>query len=697
MVFPEETMSDTIKAFTDYLNYLAKSIGTQPRKGQGKGLITKKAIKVILQKKETIRIPKKKYTKTIVEETSQSKELVDTLSLEESEADEEEYMKKSSKESINEYILQQCPKGPGKGSSLVPDTSDNQSDSSGSSHFGSDDEEGFLKTANEELKDKSDDERTKTDKSDHDAWKKKDEKIHVLVPELEKKKPEVPPPSSSQTLSSAFNMVDVPIQEANLVVQETPFIDIVVAPSPAKTTHSPKTQSPKPPAPQSKTKIIIKKPNQSSKKVDAKVFLQRLMKLKKKVEAMSKIDHTKEIDKSVQAHLKKELPKDVPNFDKIKQEKASKKNMPKYSTKPFDEDSLMEYDQKNKLMSLMMKSKSFNTHPTPKKLYEALMESFLVGEDDMYKSYDTQQTLNKRHYDDQDPPAEDKTPFEPSKIKKVMDAEESIQYDAMDAAERTQDDEVTEPDRNFKNNIKLEYNVEQCYLALTDQIYWANPEGGRCPYDLRKPLPLQGLPCHKTIPVNFFFNKDLEYLKTGNKENKYVVSLTKLKATRYELEGLEEMILKLWSSSQKEYTFKEADFPRIHLNDIEDMYLLMIQNKHHHLTIDEQFDLYTIVYEPRGVVYQNKSNQKILMGVDELYKFNDGTLKLVYDNLDSIMHNFILGYNNQGMLNRVWSVKDQKRTSAMLKKIDKTCWKEESCGALKDLLVEDESRLTTDC
>ncbi|GJX50180.1 hypothetical protein Tco_0277025 [Tanacetum coccineum] len=41
----------------------------------------------------------------------------------------------------------------------------------------------------------------------------------------------------------------------------------------------------------------------------------------------------------------------------------------------------------------------------------------------------------------------------------------------------------------------------------------------------------------------------------------------------------------------KEYIFNEADFPRLHLNDIEDMYLLKIQNKLHHLTGDEQFDL----------------------------------------------------------------------------------------------------------
>ncbi|GJY34871.1 hypothetical protein Tco_0419340 [Tanacetum coccineum] len=65
---------------------------------------------------------------------------------------------------------------------------------------------------------------------------------------------------------------------------------------------------------------------------------------------------------------------------------------------------------------------------------------------------------------------------------------------------------------NYKNHIKLEYNMEQCYLALTDQIDWANPEGDICSYDLSKPLPLQDPPGRTTIPVDCFFNKDLEYL-----------------------------------------------------------------------------------------------------------------------------------------------------------------------------------------
>nr|GEZ32126.1 hypothetical protein [Tanacetum cinerariifolium] len=72
-----------------------------------------------------------------------------------------------------------------------------------------------------------------------------------------------------------------------------------------------------------------------------------------------------------------------------------------------------------------------------------------------------------------------------------------------------------------------------------------------------KPLPLQGPPSHKTILVDFFFNKDLEYLKTENKEKKYAISLTKPKPARYE-QGLEQMIPNLWSSSKVKYDLNAA-------------------------------------------------------------------------------------------------------------------------------------------
>ncbi|GKE33722.1 hypothetical protein Tco_1453044, partial [Tanacetum coccineum] len=98
-----------------------------------------------------------------------------------------------------------------------------------------------------------------------------------------------------------------------------------------------------------------------------------------------------------------------------------------------------------------------------------------------------------------------------------------------------------------QSSIELEYNMEECYKALTDQLDWENLKGDRCPLDLSKPLPLEGHPGHLTIAAYYFFNNDLEYLKSTDSERKYTPLITKTKAVRYELVDIEDMIPKLWS------------------------------------------------------------------------------------------------------------------------------------------------------
>ncbi|GKA29884.1 hypothetical protein Tco_0716129 [Tanacetum coccineum] len=83
----------------------------------------------------------------------------------------------------------------------------------------------------------------------------------------------------------------------------------------------------------------------------------------------------------------------------------------------------------------------------------------------------------------------------------------------------------------WRSSIELEYHLEQHYLTFSKQMDWTNPKGDICRYELSKPLPLQGPLGHLTIPDNFFFNNDLEYLKTRNSERKYTISITKTKST----------------------------------------------------------------------------------------------------------------------------------------------------------------------
>nr|GEX82517.1 hypothetical protein [Tanacetum cinerariifolium] len=84
---------------------------------------------------------------------------------------------------------------------------------------------------------------------------------------------------------------------------------------------------------------------------------------------------------------------------------------------------------------------------------------------------------------------------------------------------------------------------------INDKINWTNPEGDMFNHDLSKPLPLVSLPGSKRIPISYFFNHDLKYLKYRTEENMYALSVIKIKAARYKDEGFEEIISYLWSLS----------------------------------------------------------------------------------------------------------------------------------------------------
>ncbi|GJR89445.1 hypothetical protein Tco_0213456 [Tanacetum coccineum] len=55
-----------------------------------KGLITKKGVKVVVEKIETVRVPKKKCTEIVIKKTGQSKEVAETIDSEEIEDEEED-------------------------------------------------------------------------------------------------------------------------------------------------------------------------------------------------------------------------------------------------------------------------------------------------------------------------------------------------------------------------------------------------------------------------------------------------------------------------------------------------------------------------------------------------------------------------------------------------------------------------------
>ncbi|GJS90980.1 hypothetical protein Tco_0773616 [Tanacetum coccineum] len=109
-----------------------------------------------------------------------------------------------------------------------------------------------------------------------------------------------------------------------------------------------------------------------------------------------------------------------------------------------------------------------------------------------------------------------------------------------------------------KNIVFLQFQMDECHKLLTNKVDLVNPEGHQILRNIYEPLPLGGPPGQVTIQPQFFFNKDLDYLLTGDKERKIALSISKLKAARYLDFGLEELVPSLWVESERDYDISAA-------------------------------------------------------------------------------------------------------------------------------------------
>nr|GFA89834.1 hypothetical protein [Tanacetum cinerariifolium] len=92
------------------------------------------------------------------------------------------------------------------------------------------------------------------------------------------------------------------------------------------------------------------------------------------------------------------------------------------------------------------------------------------------------------------------------------------------------------------NVIHLQYQMEECHKLLTESI-----DDSIIRHNVSKPLPLGGPPGQFTIQSDFFFNKDLKYLRYGSKGDRPALSLSKMKVTYYPDVDLEQMVLdQMW-------------------------------------------------------------------------------------------------------------------------------------------------------
>ncbi|GKF82140.1 hypothetical protein Tco_0243796, partial [Tanacetum coccineum] len=159
-----------------------------------------------------------------------------------------------------------------------------------------------------------------------------------------------------------------------------------------------------------------------------------------------------------------------------------------------------------------------------------------------------------------------------------------------------------------------------------------------------------------------------------------------------------------------------GDFKRLRLQDIEDLLLLLVQQKLTNLTIDERYDLnvalcmytrrifiqrrvedlqlgvesyqkklnltkpdtyisnlrnkiaHTSYSDPHGIIYVDQYKRKRLMRADELHKFSDGTL----NDVQSALHDIAAGIRMEYLPMRKWSnlAKKRARVAALSEEVD---------------------------
>nr|GEW57395.1 hypothetical protein [Tanacetum cinerariifolium] len=140
--------------------------------------------------------------------------------------------------------------------------------------------------------------------------------------------------------------------------------------------------------------------------------------------------------------------------------------------------------------------------------------------------------------------------------------------------------------------------------------------------------PTQSWNC-QVVPVGYFFNNDLKYLQGGILTMTYTTSITKTKATQYDLPGIKDMIQNIWS--------------------------------------------------PIKVAYDKQALW------DELYKFSDGTLTTLQSLVDDITKNILVEYLPQ----RRWSLLEKKRGLIIVKAIDKKLKERRMMRSFKKFIARD--------
>nr|GEV34352.1 integrase, catalytic region, zinc finger, CCHC-type, peptidase aspartic, catalytic [Tanacetum cinerariifolium] len=414
---------------------------------------------------------------------------------------------------------------------------------------------------------------------------------------------------------------------------------------------------------------------------------------------------------------------------------------------------LPEADIKEILHQRMWETNSYKTHEDQMMLYEALENSMNRDHSkELLKDLAEARKKKKKKCDSpktppgsplhQPPPP---PPAAPSSSKTATSAEykawtmtdtrlrlsvsltpKDLQMDddmALDAQAHSSNDEDIRnahiPKNNWASALASTYSppLENSLLAQTGDMAmfmdWHN---------VSKPLPLGGPPGQVTIQSDFFFNKDLEYLRYDSKGSRPALHTSEgdRRAIRTHMRILSVVGIEVFSmygyNCMKKIVLRRADlnkhiiakqdFKYLYPSDFEDLYLLNLQGHLNHLppkykkilttavnlwtrhlvirqrvedfhllieSYQTQLNLtkprwdatgfeykhdYSVIDSPRVVTFRDRYGVQMIMRFNEIHKFSDDTLHQIDKALDYWVKEFKVNRMNLGLNTRFWTRKD---------------------------------------
>ncbi|GJX48424.1 hypothetical protein Tco_0273614 [Tanacetum coccineum] len=165
---------------------------------------------------------------------------------------------------------------------------------------------------------------------------------------------------------------------------------------------------------------------------------------------------------------------------------------------------------------------------------------------------------------------------------------------------------------------------------------------------------------------------------------KRIIAVTRLTIMKgYDYGHLDEIEVR--REDQQLYTFKEGDFPRLHIQDIKDMLLLLVQQKLTNLMIDERYDLNVALRMFTRRIVIERRVEDLQLGVESYQKklnltehdtfrsdLKKRTAFTAYsDPQGTALYDIASGIRMEYLPKRKWSGLDKRKACLMIQDIDK--------------------------